>query len=127
MNDILAGDPAPTNPQARKQLFHLAITGDMVAEEGAAALLDAYSAEVRTETLEEADEDLVRLEQVLRRQIEDQKAGKARWRARAEKAEGQLNTLRIQVLTEVADLLRDADETAAALLVDRLIEGGDQS
>lgn len=55
MNDILAGDPAPTNPAARDRLFHLAITGDMVAEEGAAALLDAYRAEILAEAIEAAN------------------------------------------------------------------------
>ena len=32
---------------------------------------------------------------------------------------------RIEILTEVADLLRDAEETDAALLVDRLLEAGE--
>lgn len=32
---------------------------------------------------------------------------------------------RIQILAEVADLLRDAEETDAALLVDRLLEAGE--
>ncbi|MEU8840004.1 hypothetical protein AB0D97_12855 [Streptomyces roseus] len=48
MNDIIAGDPAPTNPTAREQLFRR-VAGAFVDEVKANALLDAYRAEVLAE------------------------------------------------------------------------------
>lgn len=100
MSHIIAGDPAPTNPTARDRLIAKVAFGSDRYEADFLAELDAYRAEVRTATLEEADEDLVRLEQTLRRLIEDQKAAKARWRARAEKAEELVKNQRAEVLAE---------------------------
>jgi len=51
MSDIIAGDPAPTNPTAREQLFRR-VAGAFVDEAKANALLDAYRAEVLTEAAE---------------------------------------------------------------------------
>lgn len=39
-------------------------------------------------------------------------------------AEGKVDAYRLEVLSEVADMLMAADETSAALLVDRLRDGG---
>ncbi|WP_030764888.1 hypothetical protein [Streptomyces sp. NRRL F-2664] len=78
-------------------LFHAAVADD---PRRPARLLDAYRAEV----LAEADADLTRLDRELRGRIEHEKAGKARWRARAEKAE-----------RRVAELEAERDAVAAAL------------
>ncbi|WP_327738394.1 hypothetical protein OG749_36030 [Streptomyces nojiriensis] len=71
MNDIIAGDPAPTNPTARNELL----------------LLD----------------------------------GSDEWPAVVDRI---LAKHRIEVLTEVADMLMEKGETPASLLVDQLREGG---
>lgn len=83
MSNIIAGEPAPTNPTARETLHSrlFQFVGGATRDE----MLDAYRAEV----------------------LANERA-----------------TLRIEILTEVADLLMEADETAASLLVDRLLEGG---
>lgn len=53
MNHIMAGDPAPTNPTAREQLFRR-VAGAFIDEAKANGLLDAYRAEVLAEAVEAA-------------------------------------------------------------------------
>ncbi|MFF5778107.1 hypothetical protein ACFY7Y_14300 [Streptomyces virginiae] len=54
-----AGDPTPTNPTAREQLFRR-VAGAFVDETKANALLDAYRAEVLAEAIEAAESRLLR-------------------------------------------------------------------
>jgi hypothetical protein len=111
---------AAAKPTAREQLFRR-VAGAFVDETKANVLLDAYRAEV----LAEAEADRTRLTADLHRQIEHQKAGKARWRSRAEKAEQRLKGQRGNVLAEVARLLASNTDTPPALLIERLrVEGG---
>ncbi|WP_405531603.1 hypothetical protein OG592_27345 [Streptomyces avidinii] len=125
MNHIIAGDPAPTNPTDElTRLFA------QVAELEAAAYGDAP-----VRLLSPVDQighlhDCVAAQKA--------RANTLNWvsrenRARADKAEARVTeleadraALRIEILTEVAERLTEADETDAALLVDRLLEGGDE-
>ncbi|MCX5176777.1 hypothetical protein [Streptomyces virginiae] len=161
MNDIIAGDPAPTNPTARETL-DLLLTAVHPITRGEA--LDAYRAEVQAELANwlvkkayeyqslRGKENAARVE-VLCRMAAKIRRGAVRpgfkvaapdplvygprgYRCGCGKdAHSNLvpcaqdpadrAALRIEILTEVADLLMEADETAAALLVDRLLEGGE--
>jgi sRNA-binding protein len=123
------------------ELVHYATTRNMLAEEGAAARLRAYRDQVRAEVLTEEDADRVRLGRECLSRIEDEKAGKARWRARAEKAEEQLEVQRAKALAEAIEAARSehltddtgTDEDAAynqgvsdaVAAIGRLLEGGD--
>lgn len=86
MSDIIAGDPAPTNPVT-------AIRTDMNARERVQVMIrtDRHSETVWSDS----------------------------------EASDALDAYRAEVLVEVADLLMQADETAAALLVDRMRDGGE--
>ncbi|MFB6805400.1 hypothetical protein [Streptomyces sp. NPDC056387] len=86
-----ARDQAPT---ARDWLLNYAGDSDWRTQ------VDRVLSQYRAEVLAEDDADRTRLSEELHRQIEHQKAGKARWRARAEKAEEQLTTRRAEVLDE---------------------------
>lgn len=146
MNDILAGDPAPTNPadelarlQARVEELETFARGcdgegcvlphsswcrtarDFAAENNGCTCGEPWAGSPQTHSghcwlLSPPDDEL-----------EWHRKRVAELLARVAELEADRAALRIQVLTEVADLLMEADETAAALLVDRLLEGGDQS
>ncbi|WP_405941562.1 hypothetical protein [Streptomyces sp. NBC_00207] len=104
MSNIIAGDPAPTNPNRL-----VLSTGQEYA--------DAIC-EIAVLARGEDPDRLIALVGAALRYVDAN--------ARAEALAADSACHRIEVLTEVADLLRDAEETGAALLVDRLLEGGDE-
>ncbi|MFD9259068.1 hypothetical protein [Streptomyces sp. NPDC059538] len=127
MNDIIAGDPAPTNPTALNELRDCWLSDSRERFEAAA---DAYRAEVQAELadwlVKKAHEyhSLRGKENAARVEVLCRMADKIRRGAVRPGFMVPPSALRVEILTEVADLLGDADETAAALLVDRLLEGG---
>lgn len=130
MSNIIAGDPAPTNPTARDELRDCWLSDSRERFDAAA---DAYRAEVQAELatwlVKKAHEyrSLRGKENAARVEVLCRMADKIRRNAVRPGFKVPHSALRIEILTEVADLLMKADETAAALLVDRLLEGGDQS
>ncbi|NXY96398.1 hypothetical protein HYE82_18780 [Streptomyces sp. BR123] len=110
---------------ARDNLFRR-LAGAFITEGKANALLDAYRAEVLAEAIEAAESRvLAGASDALiahRAGVTDAVAAIGRL---TEGGADRAAEIRTQVLAEVADLLMQADETAAALLVDRLREAGE--
>lgn len=106
----------PAGKNARAELFRR-VAGAFIDESKANALLDAHRAEVLAEAIEAA-----RGEYLTDGTGTDAVAAIGRL---TEGGADRAAEIRTQVLSEVADLLMQKNETAAALLVDRLREAGE--